>query len=78
MIELKKSIDAGKVFFGIKQTMKNNSKLEKVLLPSNVRKETIKMLEKEGVGFEFLEVSKEEIAGKLELNFPCEVFGLRR
>jgi len=76
--ELKKSIDAGKVFFGIKQSLKNVNKLDRVCLPSDVRDDTMKMLKKRKIEFDIIELSKEEISQRLELDFHCEVFGLKK
>lgn len=78
VIELKKSIDAGKVFFGIKQNMKNINKIEKVFLTMDAREEVVKIFEDKAIDFEFLDIPKEEAAEKLELGFFCEVFGVRK
>lgn len=78
VIELKKSIDAGKIIFGIKENMKNIKNLEKVFLPMDARENVAKLFEERGVDFDFLEVTKDEASEKLELGFLCEVFGLRK
>ncbi|NCO11195.1 hypothetical protein CO038_00495 [Candidatus Pacearchaeota archaeon CG_4_9_14_0_2_um_filter_39_13] len=78
VVELKKSIDAGKVFFGIRQSLKNSGRLKRTYIPSDAREETIEMLKKNKIEFDVLEVSKEEAAQKLELDFLCEVFGMRK
>ena len=46
VVELKKSIDAGKVFFGIRQSLKNSGRLKRTYIPSDAREETIEMLKK--------------------------------
>jgi len=78
VIELKKSIDAGKIFFGVKQSIKNSKNLKGVYVPKDVRSHTLKMLEQNNIKFEIIEHSKKEIAQKLEIDFYCEVFGLRK
>ena len=76
--ELKKSIGAGKVLFGVKQSLKNSKTLDKALVPEDCRDDVINMLEENGVDVEFIEFSKEDLASKLELDFKCEVFGIKK
>ncbi|NCN99282.1 hypothetical protein COU62_01305 [Candidatus Pacearchaeota archaeon CG10_big_fil_rev_8_21_14_0_10_35_219] len=76
VIELKKSINNGKVYFGVKQMVKNSKKIDLVFVPSDVRQETLEVLRKNKMDFDVLDVSKEEAAQKLELDFLCEVFSL--
>ena len=76
--ELKNKITAGEVFFGIKQVLKNSKNLNKVIVPSDCREDIINLLEKNRIDIEIMEFSKEEMANKLELNFKCEVFGLKK
>jgi len=76
--ELKKFVDANKVFFGINQSLKNANKLNRVCLPSDVRDDTIDMLKSKKIKFDVVDLSKEEISERLELDFYCEVFGLKK
>lgn len=78
VVELKKHVDAGKVFFGIKENVKNHAKIKKAFLVNDARKETLKMLEEKKIEYDFLDVSKREVSEKLELGFLCEVFGLKK
>ena len=78
VLELKKGIEGGKVIFGVKQMIKNSKNLDLVFVPSDVRQETLNILEKNKMDFDFLDVSREEAAQKLELDFLCEVFSLRK
>lgn len=76
--EIKKSITSGKVFFGIKQSLKNSGRIKKIYLPADAREDTIKILKDKKMEIELLDISKEEAAQKLELDFLCEVFGMRK
>ncbi|MCH7568144.1 MAG: hypothetical protein IIA87_01870 [Nanoarchaeota archaeon] len=76
--ELKQHILARKVFFGIKQSLKNSKNLNKALLSSDCREEIMDLLEKNKIDIEIMDFSKQELADKLELDFKCEVFGLRK
>lgn len=76
--DLKKRIDAGEVFFGIKQSVKNSKDLEKVIISNDCRADIIEKLKTCNVDLEVLEISKNEVSEKLELNFRCEVFGVKK
>ncbi|MCH7965199.1 MAG: hypothetical protein IH852_14810 [Bacteroidetes bacterium] len=76
--ELKKNIENGKVFFGVKQTLKNAKNLKKVILPSDCRMEIRELLDTNKIAIEELEFGKQDLSNKLELEFECEVFGLKK
>lgn len=76
--ELKKFVDAGKVLFGIKQSVKNSGKIKRVYLPNDAREETIRTLKEKKIEFDFLDIPKKEVSQKLDLDFLCEVFSLRK
>ena len=78
MHELKRSVESGNIFLGAKENLKNAKKIQRALVPSDCREGIVKMLTKNGVDVEIMEFSKKDIANKLELNFECEVFGLKR
>jgi ribosomal protein L7Ae-like RNA K-turn-binding protein len=76
--ELKKSIDANKTFFGIRECTKNVKKLDKVIVSADARTSTIEELKKHGAVVEITDFNKVELADKLEIDFLCEVFGVRK
>ena len=76
--ELKNSIDAEKVFFGIKQCLKNQKNLQEAVLVSDHRKDIRKILEVNNVNTRTLDLSKDEVTERLGLRFKCEVFGVRK
>jgi hypothetical protein len=77
-LELKKSFEANKLFFGVRETLKNSVKLGKILVPSDCRIETINLLNKNKLDFESIDKTGEEIMNQFELDFMCEVFGLKK
>jgi len=78
MHELKSSVDEERVFFGIKECLRNSSKLDKAFLASDHRGEVKKLLEANKIKTEVLDSSKEEVTDRLGLRFQCEVFGIRK
>lgn len=76
--ELKQHIDKQNVFFGIKQSLKNTDKLEKAFITSDCRPQIKKLLNANKVEFEELEFSKQDTSKTLELNFQCEIFGIKK
>ncbi len=74
--EIKDAMEKGRVYFGIRQTLKNVKKNSNVFVSKDVREETIKKLENAKVEFTVLK-SKEELSLELNLNFKCEVFSLK-
>ena len=76
--DLKKRIEAGQVFFGINESIRNSKNLEKALVSSDCREEIIETLKNSKVDLEVLEISKHEISEKLDLKFKCEVFGIKK
>jgi ribosomal protein L30E len=78
MHELKKSVSEGKVLYGIKQALKHSDKIDKVLVPSNCRPQIKNLLKANKIDIEAMEFSKEDIAIALELDFKCEVFGMKK
>ena len=77
-LELKKSFEANKLFFGVRETLRNSTKLDNVLVPSDCRIETINLLNKNKIYFESVDKTGEEIMNQFELDFMCEVFGLKK
>jgi ribosomal protein L7Ae-like RNA K-turn-binding protein len=75
--ELKEAFEKKKVFFGIKQAIKNSKKIANVFVVRDVRDETVEKLEKAGIEFEVLK-SKDDIAKELNLDFTCEVFSVKK
>ena len=76
--ELQGFIKQDKVFFGMRECLKQNKKISKAFTPNDIRQATIKQLEKSGVEFEMLDMNKVEAAEKLGLGFMCEVFGVKK
>ena len=76
--ELKRRIESGRVFLGIKESLKNMQKLDKIMVAADCRREVIDILKNKSINVEILEVPKEELANKLELGFQCEVFGFKK
>lgn len=77
-LELKKGFEMNKIFFGAKESLKKPQDLKKVFVSSDCREEILNLLNGEKINFELLEFSKEEITSQLELDFVCEVFGLKK
>jgi ribosomal protein L30E len=76
--ELKQHIEKKMVYFGIKQTLKNSGKLDKVFISSNCRSQVRKILNANKIEVEELDYSKNELRDHLGINFDCEVFGVRK
>lgn len=76
--ELKRGIEEGKILFGIRQVLKNSKRLNKIIVADDCRKETLSLLDKCNLDIELSGFGKEDIANKLELDFKCEVFGLKK
>ena len=76
--ELKKRIESGKIFLGIRESLKNLKDMEKAIVASDCRSETIEMLKSRNINVEIRDITKEEMAKKLELDFKCEVFGIKK
>ena len=73
--EIKEAMEKKKVFFGIRQTMKNAKKSKNIFVAKNVRNETLEKLKSSKLEFVILK-SKEDLAKELNLNFECEVFSI--
>ena len=76
--EIKESMEQGRVFFGIKQCLKKSDELERAIISSDCREEIKNLLVANKIDFEVSELTKEDISGRLEMDFESEVFGLRR
>ena len=76
--ELKKRIESGKVFLGMRESLRNMNNLDKAIVAADCRKESIKILESKNIKIESFDMRKDEMASKLELEFECEVFGVRK
>lgn len=75
--ELKEAFEKKKVYFGIKQSIKNKKNISLVYVPKDCRPETIDALEKAGIEFEVLK-TKSEISKNLDLGFESEVYSLKK
>ncbi|MFA5060972.1 MAG: hypothetical protein WC494_01485 [Candidatus Pacearchaeota archaeon] len=73
--DIKEAMEKEKVFFGVKQAIKNKKKISSVFVAKDVRDETIDKLEKAGVEFIVLK-PKRELSRELNLDFDCEVFSV--
>jgi ribosomal protein L7Ae-like RNA K-turn-binding protein len=76
--ELKQAIENKKVYFGIRQALKNTSgknKIKKVFIVKDARQEAVDKLEKSKIKFDFLK-SKSDVSKELNLGFDCEVFSI--
>lgn len=71
--DLKESIAAKKVSFGLKEALKNKVKKAKIYVVSDAREETLKKLKEKGIEFETMK-KKEDVAKELGLGFEAEVF----
>ncbi len=69
-------IKADKVIFGARECVKNAKKIQKVLVPTDIRPASLAQLEKSKLNVESLEVSKRDVMEKLSLAFSCEAFGV--
>jgi len=74
--ELKEAIEKDKVYFGIRQAIKNAKNLKNVFIAKNARDETVEKLEKAGIEFVVLK-TKEDLARELNLDFESEVFSTK-
>lgn len=74
--ELKDAAQEGKVFFGIRQAIRQGKNGGSVFICRDSRDLTIEKLEKEGIEFVVLK-NKDIIAKELNLDFECEVFCIK-
>ena len=74
--ELKQGIESGKIFFGVKQALKHKDKIDKVYIASNCRDQVKNLLKLNKIQVEILDITKEDIAIKLETDFTSEVYSL--
>lgn len=73
--EIKEAIDQGKIYFGIKQTLKHVKNLSNVFITKDARDETVETLDAAGIEFIVLK-SKADLSKELNLDFGCEVFSI--
>lgn len=73
--EIKEAIEQGKIYFGIRQTLKHAKKLSNVFIVKDVRDETVEKLDAAGIEFVVLK-SKKNLSEELNLDFECEVFSI--
>jgi ribosomal protein L30E len=78
MIELNSAMNSGSLFFGIKQSLKNSKDLDKAIVSSDCRKNIIDLLKANKIKISISELTKDEIKERLEIEFYCEVFGLKK
>ena len=76
--ELREFIDAERVLFGMRQCLRHEKKLAHVFIAADTRPEMLEKLNEMKFKVEQIELSKKEIAAKLELGFLCEVFGVKK
>jgi ribosomal protein L30E len=76
--EIKKAMESDKVFFGIKQTLKNSGNVKVAYISSDSREQIRNLLKMNKVPFEVSEFTKEDMTEKLEIEFRCEVFALKK
>ncbi|MCD4771517.1 hypothetical protein K8R30_03835 [archaeon] len=74
--ELREGIEAGKVFFGIRQALKLGKKAKNIFIAKDTRDETVEKLESAGLEFDVLK-SKADLTKELNLDFGAEVFTLK-
>lgn len=74
--EIRESMEKGRVYFGIRQALKNAKKLKSVFLSKDARDSTAEKLDSANIEFTVLK-SKDEMAKELNLDFECEVFSLK-
>jgi len=74
--ELREGIEAGKVFFGIRQALKLGKKAKNIFIAKDTRDETVERLESAGLEFDVLK-SKADLTKELNLDFGAEVFSLK-
>ena len=73
--EIKEAIGQGKIYFGIRQALKNTKNLSNVFITKDARDKTVEILDAAGIEFIVLK-SKEDLAKELSLSFECEVFSI--
>ncbi|HIG52086.1 hypothetical protein CXT76_00510 [Candidatus Parvarchaeota archaeon] len=78
MIELNSAMNSGSLFLGIKQSLKNSKDLDKAIVSSDCRKNIIDLLKANKINILISELTKDEIKERLEIEFYCEVFGLKK
>ena len=71
--EIKEAIEEKKVYFGIRQAVKNKKKLKNVFIAKDTRDSVVDKLEEEKIEFIVLK-SKSELAKELNLDFESEVY----
>lgn len=76
--ELHSFIKADSVVFGTRECVKNAKKISKVFVPTDIRADSLALLEKSGLMVERLDATKYDVADKLELAFFCEAFGVTK
>lgn len=69
-------IKADKVVFGARECVKNAKKLDKVLVPTDIRPSSLAQLEKSKLDVEDIGFTKRDVMEKLSLAFSCEAFGV--
>ena len=75
--EIKEASAQNRVFFGIRQALKNKGKLDNVFIAKDARDQTVEKLESAGVEFGVLK-SKADIAKELNLSFESEVISIKK
>lgn len=74
--EIKEALEKNKVFFGIRQALKNKTKTKRVFIAKDTRDKTVEKIETAKIEFDVLK-SKVELAKELNLDFECEVFSIK-
>ena len=75
--EINEAIEKDKVYFGIKQAIKHKKEIKAVFIAKDTREETVQKLENAGIEFSVLK-TKLEMAKNLNIDFPSEVFSIKK
>jgi ribosomal protein L7Ae-like RNA K-turn-binding protein len=75
--EIKEAIDDNKIYFGIKQAVKQKKDISFVFISKDARDSTVQKLEDAKVEFIVLK-TKAEMAKNLNLDFESEVFSIKK
>ncbi len=73
--EIKEEMKNGKVYFGLKQALKNKKKLKSVFVVKDVREDILNVLKENEIEYKPLK-NKKEMSKLLDLNFSSEVFSI--
>jgi len=75
--EIKEGIEAGKVYFGVREALKHKNNIKAVFIAKDTRDDTVEKLEKADIEFVVLK-SKADLSKNLNLDFMSEVFSIKK